>query len=154
MGNTPTLKQWQHHAIRKIDFVSGAGEGEVEPAHLTDLIYGDPEKGIDPKVPNELIGIAERVEFEGIDAEAVKKMTPEERLAYQRFKEWLVADRLRSPKITAEQARTIPTDDFQQVLEIALHMDYRERVMLRSFRDIASGPASNGSGGHEGEASE
>lgn len=155
MGKVPSVEQWTHHRIRKVDWVSGAGEGEIEPASLTDLIYGDPELGIEPKVPNELIPIAEKVEFEGIDSEAVKKMSSTERIHYQRFKEWLVSDRMRKPKLTAKQVReNMPTDDLQQALEICLHMDFRERVMLRSFRDLSSGSASNGSSGDEGGSSE
>jgi hypothetical protein len=154
MGNTPTLKQWIHHRVRTIQFVSGAGEGQVEPASLTDLIYGVPELGIEPKVPNELIPIAEKVEFESITPEAVKAMSPEDRRSYQRFKEWLASDRLRAPRITPAQARDIPTDDLQQIVEVALHMDYPERRAMASFRELQGGDSSNGSGGHEGEASE
>jgi hypothetical protein len=154
MGKTPTFQQWTHHRVRTISLVSGAGEAKIEPAHLTDLIYGDPDQGVPPKVPNDLIGIAEKVEFEGVDPEAVKKMTAEERRSYQRFKEWLVSDRLRSPKITAAQARELPTDDLQQLLEVALHMDYPERRAMASFRELNGGAASNGSSGDAGDEPE
>ena len=159
MPNTPTLAKWQHARIRTIDLPSEAGDVDVEPADMGELIYGDPDNGIEPTVPNDLVGIAERTEYEGVDTE---KLSAEERRQLTRYRHWLVADRLRRPamprgtdgRVTAEaikQVRSLPYEDQIAIFRVCLHTDLAERLMLASFRGVQSGPAGNGSGKAEGD---
>jgi len=151
VANTPTIDKWQHARIRTVQLPSGAGDVDIEPADLAELIYGDPLEGIDPVVPNELIGIAERAEYEGVDAE---KMSPDERQLLRRYRHWLIANRVVRPKLTVEDVRRLPYDDQIALFRIALHMDLAERVMLASFRGVGGGDAGNGRVPAAGEAAE
>lgn len=143
MSNTPTLEKWQHARLRTITLPSGAGDVDVEPADMATLIYGDPLDGIEPAVPNDLVTIAERTEYEGVDAE---KMSPEERQTLTRYRHWLIADRIVRPKLTRAQVRSLPYEDQIAIFRVCLHMDLAERMALASFRGLTGDDTGNGSG--------
>ena len=156
MPNTPALEKWQHARIRTIELPSG-GQADVEPVDMTELIYGDPDEGVEPSVPNEFISIAEQTEYVGADPE---KMTAAERISFSRYRRWLVADRTRRYRhadgselssLTPADVRKIPYDDTIAIFRVALHMDLSERLMLASFRGIQDGPSSNGGGKTPGD---
>jgi hypothetical protein len=149
--NTPTLEKWQHARIRTIDLPSGAGDVDVEPCDLSVLLYGDPEENIPPSIPNDLATIAERAEYQGVDAE---KMSKDERITLTRFRYWLIADRLRRPKLDRKQVRSLPYDDQIAIFRVCLHMDLSERLMLSSFRGLPAGNEANGSSPTEGSSAE
>jgi len=151
VANTPTLEKWQHARIRTIDLPSGAGDVDVEPCDLSVLLYGDPEEGIEPAIPNDLATIAEQAEYEGVDAE---KMSREERIQLTQFRHWLIADRLRRPTLNRKEVRKLPYEDQIAIFRVCLHMDLSERVMLASFRGVEAGKSSNGSGPAEGSPAE
>lgn len=156
MANTPTIQKWQHARIRTIGLPSG-GEADVEPTDNTELMYGDPDEGIEPSIPNELIAIAEKAEYEGVDTE---KMTPAERVTFAKFRRWLVADRTRRYRhgdgtelhtLTPADVRKLPYEDTIAIFRVALHMDLSERLMLASFRGLNGGNTGNGSSKAEGD---
>lgn len=155
MGAQSTAEKWSHLNVRTTDLPTG-GQAELEPADMTELLYGDPLEGIEPVVPNDLVAIAERVEFAGVDAE---KMDPEERRQLARYRHWLIADRLRRythpdgstlNKLTPREVRKLPYEDQIAMFRVCTHSDLAQRVMLASFRGVQRGPEGNGSGSAAG----
>ncbi|HXJ66097.1 MAG TPA: hypothetical protein VNN79_20235 [Actinomycetota bacterium] len=154
----PTMEaKWAHSRLRTIEFPEG-GDADVEPCDMSELIYGSPEDGIEPTVPNDLVGIAERTEYEGVDTE---KLSPDERRLLTRYRHWVISDRTRRYRfpdgtevrsLTTKDARLMPYENQIAIFRAALHTDLAERLMLASFRSVQSGPAGNGSGTAEGDS--
>jgi hypothetical protein len=143
VANTPTLAEWQHLAVRTVALPSDASKlVEIEPVDLVDLLYGDDDMA--PAIPTELAAIAEKIEFEGpLDLE---KLSKEERQHATKFRHWLIANRMVSPKLAVKDVRKLPYVDQMHLFQVALHMDMEERRNLARFRDIERSGALDGRG--------
>jgi hypothetical protein len=159
VANTPTKDELAHVGIRTIGFPSSlrrSPEGEWEPTVTVDvevtdnadLIYGDPEDGVEPRVPNDLRPIAERCEYEGFEEtdNLLEKLDESERIQLSRYRRWLIAERLRRPTgLTPQDIRKWAFADQVAVFRVLTHGDLKERVVLSSFRDLQGRSSSNGS---------
>lgn len=159
MANTPTLEDIAHAGIRTVGLPSSlrrnadgdweaAETVDVEVTDNADLIYGDPDEGVDPSVPNELRPIAERCEYEGFEEtdNLLEKLSAEERIQLSRYRRWLIAARLRRPTgLTPKDIRRWAFADQVAVFRVLTHGDLKERIVLSSFRDLQGRSSSNGS---------
>lgn len=149
-GKPATLAEWKHAAIQEVRLQSGAGTVKQRPGTLAQAIRGG-------RVPNPLLGLAMRVEYEGLDPKA---LTPEEAAEFETFKDWYIAETVIEPAITPEDVAELPAGDREQLWLNALHMfDARLTAVLegleglRSFRDGTRGAQASGDGeGSRGEA--
>lgn len=139
-----TTATWAHHRVRTLELVSGAGTVKVEPTRLNRAIIGG-------QVPNPLREMAIRQEYKGIDLDDLQE---EEIETLEDFKDWIIADSMRDPKVTVEFVRDeMPTEDREQLFAICTHQDLLVRL-LGKFRPQPTGVGADGNGADGGKAAE
>lgn len=149
-GETIALAEWKHAAVQEVHLQSGAGTVKQRPGTLAQAIRGG-------RVPNPLLGIAVKVEYEGVEP---AKLDPQELADYEAFRDWYIAETVIEPAITPEDVADLPSGDREQLWLNAIHMfDARLSEILRSlaearsFRDGPRGAQASGDGeGSRGEA--
>ncbi len=144
------LQKWKHAAITEVKLSSGAGTIRQRPGTLPQAIRGG-------RVPNPLVPVAMKIEYEGVDP---KKLTPEEAADFEAFKDWYVAETVVEPVITAEDVAGLPPGDREQLWLNALHVFDIEKLgklvasiaELEPFREGAGRDTSPADGDGAAEA--
>jgi hypothetical protein len=166
------VEAWGHHRAQWITLPSGAGKILFQPTSLQRAILGGyiPDAGLEE--------MARRVVMKGFDPED-PEITDEQWSQYENFRDWLIADGCKEPKVAPEFVRQaleddgaphMPFEDRQLLWVAAQHGVPAARALntegnqveelmrtildLSPFRDGASGPAAAEDGKGAGGASE